>query len=223
LSELGSEYTQWKREFYINLFVFADAHQTFSHFFDLPTELRNTIYGLLCASDSTPGLEYPELPAICQASKRLRSESLSVFFSQNRFLLVLHFKYFYRQTLIGLRPVDQSWLMCNAIHVPLMRSFAFSLSEKMFGGLHDPYMCLTLSKDAKSATVRRNNFFSIPDENRRREERPAGRLQEAINRVVSRGRRLDAEMLDGIIATMVSTFRSAPAATRRLGCLFLPR
>lgn len=56
-------------------------------FFDMAPELRNRVYHLVVAPDTTKALTHPTVPAICRASRVLRSESLPVFFGMNRFWL----------------------------------------------------------------------------------------------------------------------------------------
>ena len=217
---LGSDYRTFMREFYVSLLAFADAHQTFPRFFDLPSELRNTIYNLLCVSHSPKELQRLEHPAICHASKQLRNESLPIFFSKNMFLLVIHTKYFDGQTKIGLRYEDRKWLDCNAIQIPQMRNFGLDLAMWSKWTRYYPYMCLTLSKDAKSVRVRRDEMNLVRNKEERREERLAERLQDAINSVVGRGEGLDDAMLSNIIVTVTTTFTNVPVATEKLAGIF---
>lgn len=145
------------------------------------------IYGLLCAANSCEDLHHPALPAIGQASRQLRNESLPVFFSQNCFLLVLYFKQTYSPTVIDLLPVDRSWLNCMAAHVPLIRNLCLALTRMDSQYLYCAQLHLTLSADKQCATVRPDDFVLVPEEERYKEEQLAKHLQEAVNRVLNCG------------------------------------
>ncbi|KAK4541535.1 hypothetical protein LTR36_007832 [Oleoguttula mirabilis] len=67
----------------------ADKARTFHPFVQLPAELRNRIYRYATASDPSVALVRPRVPAICQASSQLRSESLPIHYGVNCFAIQL--------------------------------------------------------------------------------------------------------------------------------------
>ncbi|KAK5114060.1 hypothetical protein LTR85_010366 [Meristemomyces frigidus] len=67
----------------------ADRALTFGRFLDLPAELRNRIYRYATVSEPSVALVRPYVPAICQASSQLRSESLPIYYGVNSFAMQL--------------------------------------------------------------------------------------------------------------------------------------
>lgn len=92
----------------IDLLEAEDGKFTFHGFRDLPAELRNRIYRFATVKDPSTALMRPTVPAICQASRQLRNESLPIFYGFTNFGLLIH------SSIIERRPQHRSKVLSQA-------------------------------------------------------------------------------------------------------------
>ena len=94
------------------------------------------------------------IPAVCRASTQLRSESLPIFFSQNRFLFVAELASKSGNTWSDMDHRDHAWLRRYKNHIYMVRKLSLALAWVPWGSCRQ--LCtvhIDLSNDAKDATI----------------------------------------------------------------------